>query len=315
MDPSAIPIQRTATLEQREARDRARSVGGWAGELALLEVQRQKIAAIFYELSNNGSIADAKAAIERNTSIEGIELTKRALIFGIEHNSYERELISQLLSAAYDVFEGKGIPEGFQLLLYRLPDLVLDVPNAPEILAKFISRGLYDEILPPVFVKDAHVDNEYAKEAMALAYATLHSHEEKRRLDHIWGPGDLRSVDELKEAVESLLGEYFDNPDPIELSRAISELHAPSFSSQIIKQALRLALDKNTEDARKNAITLLANWHQTALMSEFHIKRGFMNMQDQIDDLKLDIPNAPEKFKELVKMAKERKILSSDFAE
>jgi hypothetical protein len=66
----------------------------------------------------------------------GIELTKRALIFGIEHSSYEREIISQLLSAAYDIFEGREILDGFQLLLYRLPDLVLDVPNAPQILAK-----------------------------------------------------------------------------------------------------------------------------------------------------------------------------------
>jgi programmed cell death protein 4 len=306
MDPSATNNEPTA--QQREARDRARSVGCWAGALALVEVQKTRIQEILYELSDNGSIADAKAAIERNKSIEGIELTKRALIFGIEHNSYERELISQLLSAAYDIFEGGEILEGFQLLLYRLPDLALDVPSASQILAKFISRALYDEILPPIFVKDAHVDNEHAKETLSLAYATLHS-DEKRRLEHIWGPGDLRSVDQLKEAVEALLIEYFENPDPVEATRAISDLHAPSFSSQIVKQALRLALDKNTEDARKNVIKLITDWHHTAVMSEFHINRGFTNMANQLDDLALDIPNAPEMFKELVKLAAESKVL------
>jgi programmed cell death protein 4 len=307
MDPSA-PAQPAVTDQQREARDRARSVGCWAGAFAHVEAQKIKISEILNELGDTGSIADAKAAIERNKSVEGIELTKRALIFGIEHNSYERELISQLLSTAYDIFEGREILEGFQLLLYRLPDLVLDVPSATQILAKFISRALYDEILPPVFVKDAHVDNEHAKEALSLAYATLHS-DEKRRLEHIWGPGDLRSVDQLKEAVEALLIEYFENPDPIEASRAISDLHAPSFSSQIVKQALRLALDKNSEDARKNVIKLLTSWHHTALVSEFHIKRGFTNISSQLEDLKLDIPNAPEMFIELVRLAVENNVL------
>jgi hypothetical protein len=56
-------------------------------------------------------------------------------------------------------------------------------------------------------VKDAIVDNEPAKESLALAYATTHS-VEKRRLEHIWGPGDLTSVEQLKEAVRLQDGGY-----------------------------------------------------------------------------------------------------------
>jgi len=300
------------TEQQRESRDRARSVGCWAGSNTSTEVQKAKILEILYELSYTGAVKEAVALVERDKSIEGIEFAKRALIFGVEHSSYERELISRLLSAAYDIFEGGEILDGFQLLLYRLPDLVLDVPTAPQILAKFISRAIYDEILPPAFVKDAIVDNEHAKESLSLAYATTHS-VEKRRLEHIWGPGDLTSVEQLKEAVDTLLREYFENPNPVEAASSVKELNAPSFSGQIIKQALRIALEKNTEEARKNVIHLLTSWHKMNLVSDSHVARGFANMSNQLEDLKLDVPNAPQMFGQLVSQAIENKLLSSSF--
>eukprot|EP01127_Copromyxa_protea_P003399 TRINITY_DN13214_c0_g1_i1.p1 TRINITY_DN13214_c0_g1~~TRINITY_DN13214_c0_g1_i1.p1 ORF type:complete len:333 (-),score=86.46 TRINITY_DN13214_c0_g1_i1:55-996(-) len=301
------------TEQQREFRDRARSVGCWAGSNASTEVQKQKILEIFYELSGTGDVKEAISRIEKDKSIEGIEFTKRALIFGIEHSSYERELISRLLSAAYDIFEGGEILDGFQLLLYRLPDLILDVPTAPQILAKFISRALYDEILPPGFHKDAIVDNEHAKESLSLSYATTSNPIEKRRLQHVWGPGDLTSVEQLKEAVDALLKEYFENPNPVEAASSVKELNAPSFASQIVKQALRTALEKNTDDSRKNVIDLFNSWRKINLMSNVHFERGFANISGQLEDLKLDVPNAPQMFAQLVSQAIEHKLIPSSF--
>jgi programmed cell death protein 4 len=268
---------------------------------------------ILYELSNNGSTTEVIGTIEQDKSIEGIELTKRALIYGIEHSSYECELVSKLLSAAYDIFKGREIEDGFQLLLYRLPDLVLDVPNAPQILAKFISRAIYDEVLPPAFVKDAQVDNKHAKESLALAFATTHSTDEKRRLEHIWGPGDGTSVEQLKTAVDTLLNEYFENPNPNDAAASLKQLNAPSFGGQVVKQALRLALSRNTEEARNNVISLLACWRKINLISHFHMDRGFGYTLAQLEDLKLDVPNAPQMFNSLVQMAKEEQLLPASY--
>lgn len=300
------------TADQKLARDRARSKGCW-DKKGSEDAQKAKIQEILYELMDTGVVADAIVAIENNRFIEGIEFTKRALIFGIEHSSYERELISQLLSSAYNIFQGREIPDGFQLLLYRLPDFVLDVPNAAQILAKFISRANYDEILPPAFLRDAHIDNEWAKESLALAFATVHSSDEKRRLEHVWGPGDLTSVNELKAAVDQLLEEYFENPNAAEAASSVKELNTPSFGSQIVKQALRLALEKNTDKARTDVIQLLSSWNKMNLMSSFHMERGFQNVANQLDDLKLDVPNAGIIFPQLVAAAIGQKILSADF--
>jgi len=48
-------------------------------------------------------------------------------------------------------------------------------------------------------------------------------------------------------------------------------------------------------------------------MSSFCVSRGFINMKNQLDDLKLDVPNALVMFPELVKSAIDHNIiLASD---
>ena len=42
--------------------------------------------------------------------------------------------------------------QGFEDLLESLDDLVLDVPNAPQLLSLFMSRAIVDDVLPPSFV-------------------------------------------------------------------------------------------------------------------------------------------------------------------
>jgi len=244
--------------------------------------------------------------------IEGIELTKRALIFGIERQAFERELVSLLLSQAYNLFGGREIRDGFQLMLYRLPDLVLDVPEAPGLLAKFISRAIYDEILPPAFIKDALVDNKYAKETMSLAFAITHSTDEKRRLEHIWGPGDLSSVENLKKAVDHILMEYLENPDTSAATSSVRDLKVPSFAGQIVKRALVKALERNHGSGEK-IINLFAYWEKTNVMSDGAMKRGFSAAWKQIDDISLDVPGARQALAELHTSAVEKKLLPADY--
>jgi hypothetical protein len=43
--------------------------------------------------------------------------------------------------------------KGFTAIVDSIDDLQLDVPNAVEMVANFIERGVVDDILPPSFVK------------------------------------------------------------------------------------------------------------------------------------------------------------------
>lgn len=269
---------------------------------------------ILYDLMHSGDIAGAVQSLRSNKLIDGIEFTKRALIFGIERQAYERELVSKLLSACYELFNDNEIEDGFQLLLFRLPDIVLDVPHAPSLLAKFIARAIYDEIVPPIFVKEAHVDNVKAKECMSLAFAKTHALDEtKEGLEHIWGPGDMTSVKNLKVEVDSLLEEYLENPDVKETTAAFVELNVPSFFAEVIKRGLFKALGMN-EKAHADFLKLLEHWFQINLISVGHLKRGFSMAYTNLPDLCLDVPKAPQLMQAVQKAATEKKLLPENFS-
>jgi len=268
---------------------------------------------ILYDLMYSGDIKTAVSIVKNNKMIDGIEFTKRALLFGIERQAYERELVSVLLSSCYEIFNDNEIADGFQLMLFRLPDIVLDVPHAPSIFAKFISRAIYDEIIPPIFVKDAHVDNIKAKECMSLAFAKTHALDEtKEGLEHIWGPGDLHSVKDLKIAVDTLLEEYLENPDIKETTEAFVELNVPSFFGEIVKRGLFKSIGM-TDHARTDFIKLLEHWFQINLINEGHLKRGFSMAYSQLPDFTIDVPNAGKILPTLQTIAIEKRFLPAQF--
>jgi len=310
-EPPTMPtIQEPQKLESLNTlRSRAKSNGQPSVSASAV---RHAIQDILYDLMYSGDIAAAVDSINKNKMIDGIEFCKRALIFGIERQPYERELISRLLSACYEIFNDNEIVDGFQIILFRLPDIVLDVPHAPLILSKFLSRAVYDEIVPPVFIKDATIDNAKAKECMALTFGTTHSVDGKESMEHIWGPGDLTSVTSLKIEIDTLLEEYLDNPDIKETTDAIIELNVPSFFGEVVKRGLFKCLDKS-EDSWDTFIKLLQNWFEMNLISDDLINRGFSMAFSRINEIKIDVPNAESFLVEIQKKAVIANILQSNF--
>jgi len=273
--------------------------------------QLNAVLEIITEFIESGDLKEALADIKKRVHIDGTEFVKRTLIFGIEHKAYERELISQLLSGAYSIFESREMPDGFELLLDRLPDLVLDVPDAVDVLGKFIARAVFDEILPPVFLKEAKRNNQLALMTLSLAYELYEN--DRKRLEHIWGPGDLSSVRRLRKEVDALLREYLENKDINDATSAVNSLNARSFNSQIIRQVLTLALEANSAAARMDTIHLIAAFYTCGLMSPYDVKHGYELTWRKIADITLDVPNAREMLRELTQKGKEAKVLSEEF--
>jgi len=283
------------------------------GETAqVVDPQKNAVLEIITEFIESGDLKEALEDIKKRVDIDGTEFVKRTLIFGIEHKAYERELISQLLSGAYTIFQSREMPDGFELLLVRLLDLVLDVPDAVDVLGKFIARAVFDEILPPVFLKEAKCTNDKASMALSLAHELYEK--DRKRLAHIWGPGDLSSVRRLRKEVDALLKEYLENKDIKDATFAVNSLNARSFNSQFIRQALTKALEANSPSARQDIVDLVASFHKSALVSPYDVHHGFNLTWRKIADIKLDVPNAEEMLKELTQKAKELKLLPADFS-
>jgi len=276
---------------------------------------KKLVRGIIEEFVESGDMDEAMGAITKSVQIEGPTLVKEAVIFAMDHHAFEREMISQLLAQVYNIFHGHDIQNGFQLLLDRLPDLKLDVPSATELLAKFVARAIFDEILAPAFLKEATVGNKEAARVISLAYETTNA-PEKRRLDRIWGPGALVSVRRLRKEVRQILDEYLDHQDPATAASSIKELNVPHFHVEVIKQCLEIALEQRslahtagnsasgTKDKGK-LLTLLSFMRNISLVTSLDVQQAFRKIREKIDDIALDIPHAKELLTELVAEAKE----------
>jgi len=281
--------------------------------LASGDLRRLAIKDLIHEYIESGDVSEALADLNAKKNIDAPDLIEASVVFGIEHHAYERELISQLLSAAHEILEGKGYEEGFQRVLYNLPDLSLDTPNAAEFVGLFMARAMYDEVLPPKFMKDAVVENEPAKLAMSLAFNMENDPNERARLEHIWGPASLTSVDRLRDEVNVILKEYLESHDISEADRAIAELNSPSFKAQIVKQALYMAIESGNHRPRQLIIALLSSWATSQVISDYHLFHGFELAVRNIEEIKLDVPHAEEILSSLIEDAKKHKLLSSTF--
>jgi programmed cell death protein 4 len=168
-------------------------------------------------------------------------------------------------------------------------------------LATFIARAVIDEVLPPSFVADPVVANlggdvvNYAKVMLSRDHAGA-------KLERIWGPGDGRPVDAMKEAVDQLLLEYLVSHQVEEAARCVKQLNAPLFHHELVKRLLVIALEKSADD-RQHLSTLLQYLMEEDIVSQKQFVKGFDRTFSILSDLVLDTPNAQTLVKEFADRA------------
>jgi len=265
----------------------------------------------FIEADIQDTIRKVKEVSSKDFSYS--DFVRKAMERSMERQPYERELVSKLLSGLYgNMFSARVMADGFQYALDNLDDTILDIPTAGEMLGKFIARGILDEIIPPAFLKTAWSESSIASDALALANGMVTDNHRSKKLEHVWGPGDLESVKRLKSEASQLVAEYLITGDKAEADQCVRRLNAPSFHFQLVWQAVRMALSANSDD-RKKILDLLAFFHKTGLIVPDQISQGFKMGQGNLEDIKLDIPTAPANFLNIVQIAQQDGWLSRDF--
>ena len=178
-------------------------------------------------------------------------------------------------------------------------------------MANFLARAVVDEVLPPSFLSDKIVERiggwvvEHAKTLLSIKHGTV-------RLEHVWGPGDGRSADELKEAVKVTIEEYLSSSDLGEAARCIHEMNSPYFHHEVVKRGIVISLDKSEEEEVMIS-TLFAYLCSEEVTSHAMILQGFQRVKDSLSDIALDTPFAPKKFEGFVDRAKKDRILPENF--
>ena len=197
--------------------------------------------------------------------------------------------------------------------------------------ACFLARAVVDEVLPPAFLSQEN--NERPGDAViARAIGLLNREHSTARLEKIWGPGDGRPVQELKQDMDQLLQEYLASRELDEAARCVKELDAKHFHHELVKRGVVCAME---QDGAKHAALLAANGgdddvtteangksHElsnldamsalfgflvrNAIVSDNQVKKGVVRLHQLLDDIQLDVPSAPALLESFEAMAMEQ---------
>ncbi|XP_041134203.1 programmed cell death protein 4-like [Polyodon spathula] len=252
---------------------------------------------IVQEYFQHGDTKEVQALLkELNLGSKKFEFSSLAVSLALEGKASHRELTSRLLSDLV----GKALSEdeisrAFDKMLKDLPDLILDTPEAPQMLGQFIARAMADHALPMNFLDryKGRVDCDHARAALDRAAVLLSMKREIMRLDNVWGVGGgQRPVRHLIREVNLLLKEYLLSGEVSEAERCLCDLEVPHFHHELVYEAVVMVLESSGETAVKMMVKLLKVFWETGLITIDQMNRGFQRVYDELPDINLDVPHA-----------------------
>lgn len=277
---------------------------------------KQEITAIVEEYFSSGDVANAADSLTELGAPEtmGHYFVKRLITLALDRKDKEREMASNLLSNLYsEVLPGDQVQKGFGKLVESLDDLLLDVPDAVELLSLFIARGVVDDILPPACINRWAAGAPESSTLAALkARCELHlaARHSAERLLRCWGSGAGQSYAETKERIAKLLEEYLDSLDVSEASRCLRGLSVPFFHHELVKQAIHIGMGQpNHVD---NLMKLLKQLSDSNEVTSSQLARGFHRVAANLPDTALDNPAAHEQFTRVLDAAAAANLLEAD---
>ncbi|XP_034990445.1 programmed cell death protein 4 [Zootoca vivipara] len=237
-----------------------------------------------------------------------------AVALSLEGKASHRELTSRLLSDLVGkVMSSEDIAAAFDRTLSDLPDLILDTPEAPQMLGQFIARAVADHALPLDFLEryKGRVDCEHARAALDRAAILLRIKRDVNRLDNVWGVGGgLRPVKHLIKEMNLLLREYLLSGEVSEAERCLRQLEVPHFHHELVYEAVVMVLESTGDMAVAMMVRLLKVLWETGLVTLDQMNRGFQRVYDELGDISLDVPLAHSILERLVDLCFEEAVIT-----
>ncbi|XP_035785583.1 programmed cell death protein 4-like [Anopheles albimanus] len=257
----------------------------------------KKMESILLEYYENGDTHEAADSLEHILASEMKPLVIKTIVgVAFDHKQSQREMTSVLISDLYGrVVTRDDICAGFDQLLYELPDIMLDTPDAPHLLGNFIARAIADDCVPPKYAYDSEREDldTHARAALVRASALLSMPGGWSKLDNVWGVGGaLRPVQTITRQMTMLLQEYVVSREIEEAQRSIKELEVPHFHHELIYEAIIMTLEAFNESIEEAICHLFRTLDSTCIVSPEQMELGFRRVYDDMTDIVLDIPLA-----------------------
>ncbi|CAI9611291.1 unnamed protein product [Staurois parvus] len=199
------------------------------------------------------------------------EVPRLAVSLSLEGKASHRELTSRLLSDLLGkVLTEEDMARAFDRLLINLPDLILDTPEAPQMLGQFIARAVADHALHLNFLDryKGRVDCDHARAALDRAAVLLRIKREIIRLDNVWGVGGgQRPVKHLVKEMNLLLQEFLSSGQMSEAERCLRDLEVPHFHHELVYEAVVMVLEGSAEGHVMMVVKLLKALYDSGLIT------------------------------------------------
>jgi len=269
------------------------------------QARKQLIMDILTEYFGSGNIQECIAMVLEAKLGNHASFIRHTMIVAMEKQPYERELVSQLFAALrLSIAPEDQFCEAFQIILNKLEEIVIDIPQAVDMTSKFMARAVIDEVVPPSFVKTCDLADLHAEECVTLTKSIINQKHRTHRVAHIWGPADLASIKRLKEEFRSILEEYINTKDRFEAERCLNKLSLPHSHVHFVIQGIRMGI---VDRAKQQSLADLFSYlNQSGVIGTSQAQRGFAYVEESLEDTKLDAPNAPADLKQFQVLAQQQ---------
>ncbi|XP_074640696.1 programmed cell death protein 4-like [Tubulanus polymorphus] len=225
-----------------------------------------------------------------------VKIPCMAISVAMDKKAHHREMISRLLSDMYGCYLGMDeMTLSFNQLLADLPELTLDIPDAPMMVGQFLARAIADDCLPPKYVQNysGKPDCEHGKAALHKAFVLLNMKHGIVRLDNVWGVGGgERPVKSLIKKMVLLLKEYLSSGDIAEATRCLQELDVPHFHHELVYEAIVMVIEDSSDRAAEMMTKLLKSLCDAVIITPNQMRQGTWRVYNAMPEICLDVPAA-----------------------
>lgn len=244
-----------------------------------------------HDTHNPDEFVNAVRPLLNNTTYTP-QIGKVLMSKGFDYDQHHRELVSRLLKRLVDekIITQDDVVASVNIVLGRIHDYMLDVPNVNDYVDGYVKRGANDGIIP--------------EEKAQSYYEILGTSSKKDK------------VKDLKQKVHAVIQEFFTSEDIDNLLDSIAKLDASHYHKFVVKYAVSMALDQHNRE-RELVCRFLARTHDdeidTPQLKRHQVAAGFTLLLEQLEDLSEDVPGVDKLLASFIARAIQDECLAPSF--
>jgi len=204
------------------------------------------------------------------------------------------------------------VEQGLLSCCEYLSELILDTPNAPKVVGKFIARAIHDKACGENLIeKVEELECEHALECGIVASSLLQD-DDVSKVKRVWGEvGGKLPLEILKTKMRDLLQDYVQSGDSEATMKQIKQWEVPHFNHEIVYDAVLMSIRDVTDKTTTLLVHLLKRFADTNVVTSTQMTEGFMRVYSEMPEINIRIPNSYVYLERLVNKCFDLKVIDN----